>query len=361
MNLDGPVMPGRFPTSRGRLQALAVALVSIMGLAAVSAWLLARSHWWIPPIRQAEQALDAGDLSRARQLLTTVIHDEPRQGHARLLYARLLRLSGRPKDADVALGQAMDLGVPQASLWREYGLLIAASDFRKAERILLRASEAHPDDVEVLRALADGFSRQGRWPDAADVYSRWLRVEPNRSEALLGRSQALVQAGQSREAVSELRAILARQPDNYDARLLLANCFLSNADMGQAAPELERCRRLRPDRPEPPTGLATCAIEENDPDRARELLNQALALDPSHVPALISRANLALTLRQDQLALADFERVVTLDPTNKQGHMHLAQLFSRMGDRNKAGEHEQAFRSLQSDRESQFRTIRGMR
>jgi tetratricopeptide (TPR) repeat protein len=360
INVGGPIVSGHFATGRGRFQTLAVALATIMGLAAAAAWMLARSDWWTTPIRQAERALDAGDLTRARMLLTRVIRDEPRQAHARLLYARLLRLSGRLKDADVALGQAMDMGVPQASLWREYGLLIAASDFRKAEPILLRASKAHPGDVEVLRALADGLSSQGRWPDAADFYSQWLRVEPNRTEALLGRSRALVQAGQARDAVSELRAILARQPDNYEARLLLANCFLSNAEMDQAAPELERCCRLRPDRPEPLAGLASCAVEVHNLDRARELLNRAVALDPSHIAALTSRANLALKLRQYDLALADYERVVTLDPTNKQGHMHLAQLFDRRGDRKRAGEHEQAFRSLQSEQENRFRTIRGM-
>ncbi len=255
----------------------------------------------------------------------------------------------------------MEMGAPEASLWREYGLLIAASDFRKAEPILLRASKARSDDVEVLPALADGLSSQGRWPDAADFYSQWLRCEPNRIEALLGRSRALVQAGQSLGAVSELQAILAREPDNYEATLLLANCYLSNADMGRAAPELERCRRLRPDRPEPLTGLAGCAIEQNDLDRAREFLNQAVALDPSHIPALIARANLTLNLRQYALALTDYERVVTLDPTNKQGHMHLAQLFERTGDPKRAREHEQAFRTRQTAQEDQFRTLRGLR
>ena len=322
--------------ARRRYRMIAVALVLVTGLAASSAWIMARTDWWTTPIGRAERALDAGDLPGATLILSRLIQDEPRQAQARLLYARLLRLSGRPRDADVALAKAMDLGAPEASLWREYGLLLADSDFRKAEPILLRALKAHPGDVEILRAIADGYSRQGRWPDAADYYSQWLLVEPDRTEALMGRSRALVQSGQALEAASELRAILNRHPDDYEARLLLANSFLSNANTEGAAPELERCRRLRPDRPEPLVGLAGCAIERDDLDRAQELLDRAVALDPSSLLALTSRAKLALRLRRYDLALADLERVVALDPKNKQAHLHLAQLFRRSGDQKTA-------------------------
>ncbi len=361
MKVGGSATPRSFPVARRRFRRLAVALVLIAGLAAATAWILTRTDWWTTPVQEAERALQAGYLPRAGILLSRVIRDDPRQAHARLLYARFLRLSGMPRDADVALAKAMDLGVPEASLWREYGLLLAGSDFRKAEQILLKALKAQPGDVEVLRALTDGLSRQGNWPKAADFYSQWLRVEPDRTEALLGRSRALVQSGQSREAASELRAILARQPDDYEARMLLANCFLSNADMKEAEPELERCRQLRPDRPEPLAGLASCAIERDDLDRARELLDRAVTLDPSSILALTTRANLALNLRQYDLALADFERIIALDPDNKQGHLHLAQLFHRSGDRTRAEEHEQAYRKVQSEQEEKFRAIRGMR
>ena len=344
---------------RARYRTLAVALV-VAGLAS-AAWMLARQDWWTTPTRQAERALDAGDLSRAGKLLREVIRDDPRQARARLLYARLLRLSGRHHDADIALAKAQDLGTPEADLWREYGLLLADSDFARAEEILLRALEGHPADVEVLRTLADGRFRQGRWDLAADSYRRWLQLEPGRGEALTGRSRALVQSGKIREAVADLRSILARKPDDYETRLLLANCFLNDARTEEAEPELERCRRLRPDRPEPLAALALCAIEDDDVDRARALLDRALTLDPSSLLALTSRGKLELKVRRFDRALADFEKVVALDPKNRQAHLHLAQLYRRAGDLARAGEHEQAFRTLESEQVEKFRTVRGLR
>ncbi len=362
MNVDEAAEPEVPPARRGRsrLTMITVALLTLAGLAGAASWTLARTDWWLTPIQEAERDLAAGDLPRAGLLISRLIQDDPRRTDARLLYARFLRLSGQSREADAALGKAMDLGVPEASLWREYGLLLADPEFRKAEPILLKSLKANPGDAEVLRAIANGYSRQGRWPDAAGFYARWLRIEPERTEALMGRSRALVQSGQSREAVTELRSILARQPDDYDARLLLANCFLSNAAIREAEPELDRCRELRPERSEPLAGLAACAVERDDLDRARDLLDRAVTLDPSSLVALSARANLALNRRQYDTARADFERIVELDPRNKLGHMHLAQLYHRAGDPARAGEHEQAYRALQAEQEEQFRVIRGI-
>lgn len=348
---------GRSPRRRWRL---ALAASGLVGFAGISAAVIVHSGWWLTPIQRAARALDAGKLPEAGAILNRIIADEPRQPEARLLYARLLRLSGLRREADAALGKAMDLGVAEASLWREYGLLLADPDFRKAEPILLRAVQARPGDVEVLRALADGLSRQGRWPEAAERYAEVLRVEPDQRAALLGRSRALVQSGRSPAAVAELRHLLRLRPNDYEVRLLLANSFLSDAAIDQAVPELERCHQLRPDRPEPLAALASCAIERADPDRARSLLDQAIALDPRSVLALTGRGNLAMNRSEYDQARADFERVVALDPSNKQGHLHLAQLFRRSGNRAKAEEHEQAYRRLQTEQEAEFRTVRGM-
>ncbi len=346
--------------ARPRFRTIAVASVVLAG-AAAGGWMVARSDRWTPPIRRAERAIDAGDLVGAGKILGEVIRDDPRQPRARLLYARLLRLQGRPRDADAALARAMDLGAPEAELWREYGLLLADSDFVKAEPILLRALKVHPDDVEILRALVDGLSRQGRSAEAAEFASRWLRLEPGRPAPLMARSRALVQAGRAREAAADLRAALDRRPDDFETRLLLADCYLADADTKAAEPELERCRRLRPDRPEPLVGLAACAVEQDDLDRARDLLDRAIALDPSSLLTLIARGDLELKARRYDRALADFERVVGLDPGNKRAHLHLARLCRAAGDPGRAAEHERAYRAIEAEQVERSRAVRGMR
>lgn len=354
------IKPG--PTRRRwRPMAAIVLAVGVVALAGAGAWGLARSDFWRSPLDRAERAMAAGDLRGAGLILDRLVRDEPRRADVRLAYARFLRRSGLAREADVALARAQDLGAPEAGLAREFGLLVAGPDFRAAEPFLAKALAARPEDGEVLGALADGYSRQGRWPDAADLYARLLTIEPGRPDAAMGRARALVQAGRGADAAAELRALLADRPDDYEARLLLASTLLNDADLAAAEPELERARRLRPDRPEPLAGLASCAVAREDWGRARDLLDRAIALDPASLLALVGRAELGLARGDRDAARADFERVVALDPAHKAAHLHLAQLYHRLGDRDRAREHEQAFHRLQAAQEAEFRTLRGAR
>jgi tetratricopeptide (TPR) repeat protein len=124
---------------------------------------------------------------------------------------------------------------------------------------------------------------------------------------------------------------------------------VATGDTAGAAAELEECRRLRPELPGPLVGLAGCAIEVEDPDRALELFDRAVELDPSSIGALSSRGWFSINQRRDDLALVDFERVVALNPTHKQGHLHLAQIYRRAGDARRAIEHERAYHELARD------------
>ncbi|WP_435005434.1 tetratricopeptide repeat protein [Tundrisphaera lichenicola] len=297
-------------------------------------------------IARAEHALEVGDLTGARSILARVLEERPREPRARLLYARLLRLSGRAREADVALGRAMELGVPEADLWREYGLLIAGSDFGKAEPILLRALGRSPHDPEILAALTDGTARQDHWVDSVDFANRWLKAEPDRVEARIARARALVRTARPGEAAADLRIAAGRRPRDYQIRLFLADCLMGTNNPAGASAEFEEARQLRPDLAEPLVGLARCDLELGEPDRARSSLDRAIELDPSSRIALTTRGSLAVKRQQDELAKADFERVVALDPNHREAHFQLAQIYRRLGEHRRAEEHERAFREL---------------
>jgi len=243
-----------------------------------------------------------------------------------------MRRCGRRQAAEDSLALARKTGAPAAEIGREEGLLLAATDFRRAEPALRLALEARPRDDEVLGALSDVLER-----------------DPRRVAFLKARVRELMQFGSLmdlKEATSDLRVIVAHAPDDYEARLLLAQTFLHSESPAAAEPEFLRCLGLRPDRPEPLVGLAACAAARRDFERAQDLDDRALSLDPSFVPALLDRGNLHLTRQRYELAIRDFEDVVRLDPKNQQGQLKLAQLYRRAGDGARAGRHEEAYRAL---------------
>jgi tetratricopeptide (TPR) repeat protein len=325
---------------------LAVSVVAVP--AGVAAW------WWrYGPVYQrertlaaAERALGEENLPRAEELLHALIAEDGSEPHLQIRYAEVLRRLGRREEAWVALQRAMQGGLAEDAGRREYALLEVDEDFRRAEPNLRRFLEDRPDDVEVLRALARGYARAGRWLDAERTYTQWLDHDPASVEALLERGQVLVQEGRADQAAADFRTILGQAPKHFQARLLLAHCLLSEARPGEADIELQACRTLRPARPEPLVGLARCALERGDIDGAEELVKTALGLDPRDALALQLRGDLYLRRQRYDLAIPVFEELLRRNPNDKQAHLKLAQALSRTGDGEGAQRHEDRYRAL---------------
>jgi tetratricopeptide (TPR) repeat protein len=325
------------------------AIILIPGAAGIGWWFYGPTYQRNHLLRVAENGIQSGNLPRAKEALERLLQEDPNQVRVQFLYAQVLRHQGRRDDAWVALYAAMQLGLPEPEGRREYALLEAAGDFPLAEKALGRVLEDQPEDLEVLRVLAEGYAKTGRWPDAERAYTRWLEIEPDQADAHLGRGHARLEAGRFNPAAADFREVLAISPKHFQARLSLAQCLLSDFQIEEAEAELFRCRDLLPARSEPLVGLAACSLERGDQEKALTLAKEALALEPASTPALTLLGNLYLRRQRYDLAIPVFERVIRLNPRDKQGHLNLAQALTKTGELKKAGKHEEIFQQL--DRE----------
>jgi tetratricopeptide (TPR) repeat protein len=305
-------------------------------------------------LASAEQAFAAANLAKAEEQLAQLVREDPDNVRAHFLYAQVLRRLGQSGDADWHLGRAGELGLPKAEGRREFGLLYAKKNFSLARGALEQELQAHPDDVEVLQALGEGFSQYGSWDLAELYFSRWLEVQPDRIEALLDRGLAYKESDRYDQALADFRAILQRSPDHFRARVLACHCLLAEARMAEAEPELLACRQMRPDSPEPLVGLAACAMERGDFDKAYTLLGQALELDPGSTVTLNELGNWYLQRARYDLALSVFEQVLRLDKKNKPAHLKLAQIMRNNGKLEQAREYERRFQELEKEEEKRL-------
>jgi predicted Zn-dependent protease len=332
---------------------LLLAMLLLPALAAAGWW-----YYWPTYQRQrlqttAEQALAANDLGRAEEALKQLLADNPDQLRPQFLYAQVLRRLGRTHDAWEPLHRAIQLGLPEADGLREYALLEARDDPQLAENALRRVLNEHPDDQEVLQTLAENYVRRGRWLDAERIYTLWLELQPGREDLLFERGRTRIESGHLDLAASDFRAILVTSPQHFRARLLLCQCLLHDARIDEAEAELQVCRKLRPGQAEPLVGLASCALERDELDPALVLIKEALALDPSSLIALHVEGQLYLRRQRYDLAIPVYEKIVRLVPSDKLGHLYLAQALSQGGDPERARKHEERFQQL--DREEEHR------
>jgi predicted Zn-dependent protease len=304
-------------------------------------------------LREAEQEIQGDHLVHAEEILRRLIHEDPDQFRPRYLHAQVLRGLGRKPEAWTALYAAIQRGLPEAEGLREYALLEAGDDFSRAEGALRRVLAEHPDDGETWQALAQGYARQERWPEAERAYGSCLEFLPDRLDLRVERGQVLMKAGRSDRAAEDFRQVLSREPEHFQARLWLAHCLLGDARIDEAEAALLQCRKLEPARVEPLVGLASCAAERGEVDRAQALVQEALALEPSSDLALHLQGQLYLRRRLYDQAAAVFERILRKNARDKVAHLNLAQALSHGPDKERARQHERIYQQL--DREDDQR------
>lgn len=321
----------------------------------VPAAILAAYWHYEPALRQdrlladAEKALAANNLVKAEEALREALREQPDRPQVHLRHAHVLRRLGRTAEAEDALARAVQHGLTREEGRREFGLLQANQDFRAAEAVLQEERKAHPGDLEVLRALAEGYAREGRWRAAEATCTQMLEAQPDSPEILAKRGEVRIQRERFAEAADDFRAVLRQVPTHFQARLLLAQCLLSDARLREAEPELLACRQTRPDRVEPLVGLAICASGREDYDRAQTLLNQALDLDPLNSLALHEQCDLYLLRQRYDLAIPILEQVVQRQDRDKRAHLKLAQAYRYTGNADKARKHELRYQELDQE------------
>jgi tetratricopeptide (TPR) repeat protein len=329
-------------------------VILIPAVFAVAWWAYWPSYHRRHLLRVAEKAIEADNLALAKESLEKLLKENGdrqkgfgQEARVPLLYARVLRRMGRPQDAWGPLRDAVQAGLPEPEGRREYALLEAVNDFAFAEKALRRVLEDDPQDIEILQVLADGYARNRRWLEAEDVHTRSLEMRPGEAQTLMGRGRARLESGRFDQAADDFRQVLATSPNHFQARLSLAQCLLSEFKLDEAERELLRCHQSLPARSEPLIGLGACALERGDLEKAQSQAEEALALDPASAPALSLLGIVHLRRQRYDLAIPIFEKLIRLNPRDRQAHLYLAQALTKNGDLENAKRHESLYQELE--------------
>jgi Flp pilus assembly protein TadD len=115
------------------------------------------------------------------------------------------------------LGGRGDNGEAKPDYYQEGVELLRQEKFHDAMTSFRLALKERPDDLEAMQQLAVTYTRIGMTDEALRTYRRVLDFNPHASAALYGLAFLLLNRGEQDEAISYLRAFLARPPKVAEA------------------------------------------------------------------------------------------------------------------------------------------------
>jgi tetratricopeptide (TPR) repeat protein len=201
----------------------------------------------------------------------------------------------------------------------------AADWYRAAERL-------DPAGEEGPSRLAALYLNSGRPGDAIDCYTDAIRRHPRSTALRNDLGAALLAQRNFPAAAAQLRAVLDIDPDMVEAHVNLATALLGQGELAEAGRELVRAVELDPTNADAFRNAGIVMYQLHDYASAARMLTAATRLRPTWVQARNELGVALLAAGDPEAAAAEFERSITLDPsdeTAKRGLQRIARRSTR--------------------------------
>lgn len=295
--------------------------------------LVAPQAWAWYQLRAARSALAAHHPEQARDSLASCQKVWGDRATVHLLAARAAWQAGDLPGSFIELREAQRLTGATPETAFEWALIQAArGNISEVEEYLHGRAQQSPDDAPLVwEALAEGYLRLYRTPDAMACLNVWLKRHPDNIRALELRGRTYVTGRGVVRGSEDFRKVLALDPSRKQTRWRLIGCLLELGDYDGAAEHLELLNRETPGDPEIAARLARCYIMSQRTNEAGQLLDAALASHPDHGLCLRIRGQLALSLKQPSEAEAVLRRAVVVLPEDYQCQWLLFEAIRQQG------------------------------
>ena len=188
--------------------------------------------------------------------------------------------------------------------------LLLQGDYRQAMSVFQQGAAQYPKSAKLLLGLGVAYYSRGRYGDALDALCKAVDLNPSERAAYFFLAQTYTASPLETEAVlSRFESYAKREPQNATAQYYCALCLWRSRAAGRSA---------------------------DDTERVEQVLRSAVALDPSLADAHFQLGIVLAEQHRDAQALAEFERVITLQPGFAEAHYRAAQIYQRSGQRDRA-------------------------
>ena len=186
--------------------------------------------------------------------------------------------------------------------------------------------------VLISQSLIISFSQSQNWRDSLNAINKQIAQSAWSTDLHLRKAAVNMELKQWQYAVDEYALILQREPRNPAALFYraYANTHLRRFDLSRN--DLNDLLAIVPTHFEARLSLSVVLQQLGRKQEALDMLNQTIQLHADSAVAYAARANLERDLKQDEVALYDWQRAEELsprDPTYVVSHVDLLLVLGR--------------------------------
>ena len=283
-----------------------------------NAWAL--HHTRRNELDQAEAVLRASVRSQpddSQRTLVLLDFLSSRKGHDLAEKEFLAAIAAKPKDAALRLGLA--------NLYRADG---RSADVRRVLREIISISKDTPSGLVARNQLAADRIANGKLAEARTLVAEVLTASPRDGAALVLRGRMLLDDGDARNAVIDLRAAAKDQPGSPEIAGLLAQAHRQAGEPQLAREVLVDAVKFKPDDADLRLLLAADMADAKDYAAASAEVEAALKAAPQNLRAYDLKARIGLAQNDSPAAEKTFASLKTIFPANPAGYLKLGQLYA---------------------------------
>jgi tetratricopeptide (TPR) repeat protein len=193
-----------------------------------------------------------------------------------------------------------------------------------------------PRNFDALLFLGVAAYQRGRYPEAVELISRALVVNPSHGPAHSNLGVALEALGEPERAAAAYRRAIALQPRHADAYLNLGSLLAARGAREEAAACYERGLKVDARHPAMHTNLGNVLREMGRLGEAAACHRRSLALDPLRAATHVNLGNVLHEQGRRSEAIACYRQAIALNP-------RFAAAFCDLGNAlNDEGEYQEA-------------------
>jgi putative PEP-CTERM system TPR-repeat lipoprotein len=238
---------------------------------------------------------------------------------------RLMARQGRQDEAKELATEALEQAPEHLGLLMSLAQLeAAANEIEKAETLLVRAVETHPQALQPHLALAEIYLRTSRPSEGVAVLREWSQqrstgdsTPPLPPRWLYLTAVGLLATGDNNAAIDNLRQLRKQQPEALNVGLMLARLLLQRDDRSEAREVLEDAIEREPEHLESRLMLVALLTQEGELGQAAAILEPARSAHPNHPQVLARMGALAYRRGQAREAVVHLQRAAELAPDDR--------------------------------------------